>query len=56
MDFWIRSALTLPNTYFVFRETGAEVRVGVIGGTIFTSHKLTKEEIEFFNENILRTK
>ena len=45
-----------PNTYFIFRETGKEVKVRVHGEKIWADTRLTEEEANWFRDNILSKK
>ena len=45
-----------PNTFFIFRETGKEVKVRVNGGKIWADTRLTAYEANWFRDNILKDK
>ena len=44
------------NTYFIFRETGKEVKVRVNGDKIWADTQLTADEANWFRDNILNNK
>ena len=39
------------NTWYIFRNDGKEVKVGMIDGQFKVSDRLTNLEIEYFNNN-----
>ncbi|WP_440881429.1 hypothetical protein [Tenacibaculum sp. C7A-26P2] len=45
-----------PNTFFIFREDGIQVEIKIVDNTLFRSHKLTELELEYINNNLLKTK
>jgi hypothetical protein len=47
-------ALTLPNTYFIFRENKEQLTVKVQNDRWFCNRRLTPEETQFINENLLK--
>lgn len=42
-----------PNTFFIFRENGVEVRVKIASRNLFPSHPLSHDEREYFDKNII---
>lgn len=56
MDIHVVGSLTQANTYFIFRETGAEVTVRIVDRTMFSSHKMLSGEKDFIIENIIKDK
>lgn len=54
MDFWVTNSLNEANTFYIFREGGVEVRVVVIGNTLFTDHSLMDKERAYFKTFILK--
>lgn len=52
----ITSAITLPNTYFIFREDSVEVKVVIDGEKVISSHYLTDEEKTYLKTNIQKSK
>lgn len=49
----IVSALTIANTFFIFRETGQEVEIVLTENSFKTNHKLTEKEADYIREKIL---
>ena len=43
-----------PNTYYIFRETGIEVRITIKNGTIQSNHPLSIEEMQHVNDNLIQ--
>ncbi|MEM7487250.1 MAG: hypothetical protein AAF348_18735 [Bacteroidota bacterium] len=52
MSFWAVESKVYPNTHFVFRETGMEVRVEIVEGNIKSDNRLNKEELKYFKKNV----
>ena len=49
----IISSLVYANTYYLFRPNGQEVVVTYKNKTLKSSAKLSQEELNFINDNIL---
>lgn len=41
------------NTFYIFRDSGVEVKIQIVDKTIYTSHTLTEMEREYLKNNIL---
>lgn len=52
----ICDSLHEENTYFIFRKSGVEVKIQIVGKTTYTTHKLTEIEKEYINSNIIGNK
>lgn len=43
-----------PNTYYIFRDTGIEVRVMIKNNLMLPNHDLTPEEASFIRANLIQ--
>ena len=51
----IVDSLTLPNTWYIFRDRGVEVKVWVSANHLGATHELTLHEKKQFEIEILKT-
>jgi len=49
----ICGSLHEENTFYIFRDSGVEVKIQIVDKTIYTSHPLTEMEREYLKNNIL---
>lgn len=49
----ICGSLNEENTFFIFRDTGVEVKIQIVDKTIYTSHKLRDIEREYIKNNLI---
>ncbi len=51
----IVDSLTLPNTWYIFREKGVEVKVNIVANHLFSTYELTLREKKQIEIEILKT-
>ncbi|MEM7485831.1 MAG: hypothetical protein AAF348_11545 [Bacteroidota bacterium] len=54
MNFWVVKSDNDANTFFIFRESGTEVKVEIKKNIMVPSHYLMESEKEYFKNNIVR--
>ncbi|WP_431129668.1 hypothetical protein [Flagellimonas flava] len=54
MKFWVVPSENEPNTHFIFRDTGTEVKVVIKNNILLPDHHLFESEKEYFKKNILQ--